>query len=380
MKKCSVKSLEPHVHHWCMSTTDEVFCQLHASYGFYLFDPSPTPPKQKRKKPKVKVKVSGSGEVSWDAYREPRDRYAYRPGLLPTSPLLVCHADTVMSCLEYIWKQDTATVISSELDDRLGIAILTDAIERGSALANCAMLICDNEEIGQTTASIFVEHALRKNAQWDVRPNWLMEFDRRGTDAVTYDYSNDTWESLLTHCGWEVGNGSFSDISSMEALEVSGVNVGVGYHREHSKQCHACLHDTVRAVARSEMFLRTFGNITMRHEQRGWRGYARKQYGGTSTTSTVKTYNSYDDYYVNGGKASDKVTPSKMLPTLPTIPVDEEFELPSLHDTANGIVVDGEVQCDDCLEWCSDNDVERTNIGYMLCPKCYADYLKRGMV
>lgn len=213
--------------HLCLSTTDGVFSTL-GDYGFTT----------------THVK---------------KRRYAFRPGKTTRSPLMVCHADTVIDGGNGPHNFDVkgSNVNSIALDDRLGIAAMLNTIDLNSAMANCAMLVCDEEEIGRSTAQIFDEPII---------PNWLVELDRRGTDVVSYEYESLLLNSLLQHAGFEPGRGSFSDICYLEHLGVCGFNVGVGYHREHSKECFANLRDTTSQMAKLENFYLKFSDVRLDFE------------------------------------------------------------------------------------------------------------------
>jgi hypothetical protein len=129
-------------------------------------------------------------------------------------------------------------------------------------LVDCAMLVCDNEEIGQSTATQFADD---QSVMPVYTPTMLIEFDRRGDDVVTYSYGDDTLHSLLQSVGFTIGQGSFSDICSMESLGVKGFNVGIGYHREHTDSCYALLDDTCEQYAKTLQFLALFGHVRLHH-------------------------------------------------------------------------------------------------------------------
>ena len=190
-----------------------------------------------------------------------KNRYAIRPGLNEDSPLLVCHADTVRPITSYHYDNESGKVTSLGLDDRLGIALMLYGIAYGE-LYDCAMLVCDNEEIGCSTASQFVSDQMTLPT---IVPNMLIEFDRRGDDVVTYCFGDTTLHSLLQSVGFRIGQGSFSDICSMEEMEVKGINVGIGYHREHSNECYAMLDDTCKQYDKTLQFLALFGHVRLDH-------------------------------------------------------------------------------------------------------------------
>ena len=233
----NVKTFEKIVHQTCSQTVEDIFNDYPEEYGF--------------------ERIEKHGK---------RQRYLYRPGIRDESPLLICHADTVLSSPAYQYDSWTGVVTSSELDDRLGIAVLLAIIQSSGKdcihLSDCAILITDNEEIGQSTSALFAGDC-KQNPERFGKPNWLMNFDRRGTDSVCYGYENDTFSSLLRHCGHTIGTGTCSDISRMESLGVSGVNVGIGYHGEHSLKCRAYLRDTLQSILAAECFCSQFHHVRL---------------------------------------------------------------------------------------------------------------------
>jgi len=238
----------------CMMTASEVFSYLQDKHGFTIY---------------IDAKTG--------------QRFAYRPGDSSESVMLVCHADTVLKDTRK--PKVTRNVIRTpELDDRLGIAAMLTGhkftVGSKGRLSKCAMLICDDEEVGDSTAALF------QSFFPSATPNWLVELDRRGTDVVTYDYGNETWHSLLQSVGYSIGQGSFSDICHLEGLGVCGVNVGVGYHNEHTFNCYANLSDTAKQLTRLDNLLSAFGHIRLRHDIPAGGYYSGKyeSVGGNLTT------------------------------------------------------------------------------------------------
>lgn len=198
-------------------------------------------------------------ELNFEIVNRRSRRYAFRPGCSTDSPMIVCHADTVLhgghEGHEYRYSKGRAYSIA--LDDRLGIACMVNAIRQKTFLGDCAMLICDEEEIGRSSAAIF---------DMDIFPNFLVELDRRGTDVVSYEYDSVLLQSLLHSVDFQTGSGSFSDICYLESLGVVGFNVGIGYHEEHSHQCYADLVDTFSQLQKLQKFVERFGDIRLEHE------------------------------------------------------------------------------------------------------------------
>lgn len=352
-----VRELESHVNYWCLMSTGSVFATLSRWYGFRVVDQGPVTSWRKS--------VVTGGEL--------RDRYAFRPGKSVNSPIIVCHADTVIGSDAYAFDRKSGVVTCAELDDRLGIACMSWAIDCQSPLADCAMLVCDNEEIGQSTADSFSLDYSHK-----LEPTMLIEFDRRGTDAVTYDYGNDTWHALLQHCGLRVGTGSFSDICKMTDFGVSGVNIGVGYHREHSLQCHADLRDTVRQFWRAETLVRTFGHVTMTYEPPRYSG--KRYYSSSISRYSVKPTSSgstrvigYKSVSNTGGSISNNTGNSisnSTGQTKPSSAYDWEQRLAddaALYDTLAPLDLDDDEQAAALQKWLRDNSGSSTNAQCRYC-------------
>ena len=210
MKIC-IETLEGYVRECCTKTRQECFVWLEKHHGF---------------------EVIGSGD----------ERFAIRLGVVPI--VGVCHIDTVLADVAYKYNKANQTVSSTELDDRLGLACWL-------YLSDChnispTIVCCDNEEVGQSTGDYAADYIREHN----IPCNWIIELDRRGTDVVSYDYSCPLWDNLLGQFFLAVGQGSFSDVSRMEALGVKGCNVAIGYYSEHTKRCHAKLDETADQLER----------------------------------------------------------------------------------------------------------------------------------
>jgi hypothetical protein len=143
-------------------------------------------------------------------------------------------------------------VYSTALDDRLGANIIMDILPMLGI--HCDILLTDDEEIGQSTAQLFARHWVRQERK---QYNWIFQFDRRGTDCVTYDYDG-MYDSAVQH--FDMGVGSFSDICWLESLNCAGMNIGTGYYREHCSDSYANLDETAQQIARFLCFYREFAS------------------------------------------------------------------------------------------------------------------------
>ena len=140
----------------------------------------------------------------------------------------VAHLDTVMALAPIKRK---SIIYAPQLDDRLGVWCLLHGLPmRGIKID---ILLTTDEEHMNSTAQDFIP-----NKQY----NWVIEFDRAGTDIVTYQYTD--FNETLHNAGFRVNRGSYSDICELEHLNCLCANIGIGYHNQHTINCYADLRDT----------------------------------------------------------------------------------------------------------------------------------------
>jgi len=137
-------------------------------------------------------------------------------------------------------------IFSPRMDDRLGVYVITRFLPALGIKPN--VLLTLGEETGRSTGQFYFQ---------DPAPNWMFQFDRRGTDVVMYQYDDKATRALLKPYGLRIGEGTFSDISSMDHLEVKGFNFGVGYHDEHGYYAHCVPSELFEQVAK---FVRFYGD------------------------------------------------------------------------------------------------------------------------
>lgn len=156
------------------------------------------------------------------------------------SVLAVAHLDIVGNDYRVSFSDTSAgpVVHSRALDDRLGawaalVALPALGIETD-------VLLTVGEEQGCSTAEFF-------DAPRDY--DHLIQFDRGHRDVVMYEYETPAYRDLVTSAsGMRVGKGSFSDISYLTHLGVTGFNFDAGYNNEHTARCHAYLYDTLDSL------------------------------------------------------------------------------------------------------------------------------------
>lgn len=174
--------------------------------------------------------------------------------------LAVAHLDTVGHADDRICRivntEGGLVVFSRALDDRLGAYIILELLPQLGL--NYDILLTVGEESGRSTAAYF---DMPDGKQYD----YMIEFDRGGTDVVMYQYDDMEVRDLVKRCGARVGDGSFSDISYLGHLGIKGFNWGVGYQDYHGPRAHAFLDDTFMMVARYLTFAEQNEGVYMPH-------------------------------------------------------------------------------------------------------------------
>lgn len=197
-------------------------------------------------------------------------QFAYRDA--GSKVLAVAHCDYVDRDSNHFY-YDYPEVHCSRLDDRLGVHAILDWLPLMGI--NVDVLLTTDEEIGRSTAQYFK----------GIKPyNWIFQFDRRGTDAVTYHY-DEMDEYAAQH--FKVGYGSFSDICWLD-LGVCGLNVGTGYYNEHTLGSYCDLRDFAEQLKKFRRFYDDFKDTCIPHD-------SSTDYKGYNTNSyNVKVTHYYD--------------------------------------------------------------------------------------
>ena len=143
-----------------------------------------------------------------------------------------------------------------QLDDRLGAWMCIDVMKRAGI--ECDVLLCDSEEVGNSTAQYF---------ESPKKYNWIMEWDRQGGGVVMYDYETTELMSALRSYDYDTEQGSFTDICSLQDLGCKGFNFGVGYHKQHSHECYANLAETWDSFRKFQSFYHDYKDEHLEHEK-----------------------------------------------------------------------------------------------------------------
>lgn len=156
-----------------------------------------------------------------------------------------------------------------QLDDRLGAWMILDVLPRAGI--TCDVLLTDSEESGNSTA---------KHFNPPKKYNWIMEFDRAGSDVVMYDYEDKEVRDLMREYEYRVGSGSFTDICELQDLGCKAFNFGVGYHNQHTDECYANLSETFDSFRKVQEFYEHWKDEHFPHTK--VETYSSWSYGGIS--------------------------------------------------------------------------------------------------
>ena len=169
-----------------------------------------------------------------------------RPG---SKILAVAHIDYLGTGTVY--KASRRQVVSSALDDRLGVYAAIEALP--SMGVKCDVLLCDDEESANSSLQSVGMGFLS-------RYNWIVELDCSGVRAVTYGYQS--MVGVLDTVYEDVSIGAFSDITSIEHVSPIGAfNAGVGYQNQHSEQCVIHIKDFTRAMRKIKTFYDLYQDV-----------------------------------------------------------------------------------------------------------------------
>src|SRR5208282_1736245 len=201
-------------------------------------------------------------QKSW--YSEQDDYYHFRDN--GSRVLAVSHLDTVVKADRRVPLFANTSrgplITGGALDDRLGAYVILDLLPKLGV--TCDHLLTVGEESGCSTAQFF-----KPEKDYD----WIIEFDRMGTDVVMYQFEDEASRRAVRASGAVMGHGSYSDIAYLEHVGVKAFNWGVGYGGNyHSEQGYAYLGDTFGMVAKYLRFHEQNAGLAMPHieEEEPW--------------------------------------------------------------------------------------------------------------
>lgn len=164
---------------------------------------------------------------------------------------------------------------SGALDDRLGAYTILELLPKLGIEHD--LLLTVGEEQGNSTAQFFDPPEGKKY-------NWLIEFDRGGTDVVMYQYDSPELRALVRASGARPSDGSFSDIAYLGHLGSKGLNWGVGYRDYHTTRGHVWLQDYWMMIGHYLKFHKANADLILPHSRaderrNGWIGGGYGSYG-----------------------------------------------------------------------------------------------------
>lgn len=206
-------------------------------------------------------------------------------------PILVGRDNQQKSWSNYV-SDEIVKVNGGQVDDRVGVWILLDVLPTLTKVP-FDYLLTNDEEVGRSSA---------QDVKID-RYNWTFQFDRHGTDYVDYNLASNDFISDFKITGIEHSQGSFSDICYLSGNSGSCVNVGTGYHWEHSSEAFVNLDECWDQVTRFIKFMEKFAD-------KSYERMERKSYKpGVYKSGTYKTQSSTDSastYYSHGWEFGDE--------------------------------------------------------------------------
>jgi hypothetical protein len=316
----------------------------------------------KQLKRRCNAKISDFWQLG-QAYTCPDGMFTYIDNGAPV--LAVAHLDTVNDDQHFYHNQfgKEHVVYSTALDDRLGAYIILDLLPQLVGKGAYDILLTEGEEVGRSTAYYF---------EGSHEYNWMFQFDRRGEDVVMYQYDSKENRALLKDYGFKPDIGSFTDISSMDHLKVSGFNFGTGYYDNHSIRSYAELDVTERMVRK---FVRFFKENKDKHIPAP--PVDHRVYNKPWNYNDYKDYNSYNQF--EKYDIGDCVDCGQVNVDIDTDGLCKDCSArydASLMDYPLSLTSKGRSwnKCMACGHWRTDVD------SFGLCPDCYGNGSTSGSV
>jgi hypothetical protein len=176
------------------------------------------------------------------------ERFLYVRGARPNKVLLVAHADTVWDH-DYGFNPGPTNEIKIEdgniravneefglgADDRAGCAMLWLLKGLGHSL-----LVTNGEEDGQKGVGWLMSENKDIAEEINHDHQFVIQLDRRnGRDFKCYDVGTDEFRSYVAEkTGYTEPDQRFTTDIVTLCREIAGVNLSVGYHKEHGNQEH----------------------------------------------------------------------------------------------------------------------------------------------
>lgn len=162
-----------------------------------------------------------------------------RPG---SKILAVAHID--YHCSGRVHKASPETVVSSALDDRLGVYMAMEALPEIGV--RCDVLLTDDEESAMSTMQGLGMAFLR-------RYNWIIQLDYPGEGVSMHGYTG--MRDAVQEVFGPAPPVSFTDISFVKDYSpISAFNAPTGYVQQHTEGCHVSMPVFARCLERIKAF------------------------------------------------------------------------------------------------------------------------------
>jgi hypothetical protein len=162
-----------------------------------------------------------------------------RPG---SKILVVAHID--YHCSGRVHKANSEIVVSSALDDRLGVYMAMEALPAMGI--PCDVLLTDDEESAMSTMQHLGMGFLR-------RYNWIVELDYPGEGVSTHGFEG--MRAQVEELYGPAPPVSFTDISFVRDYSpISAFNAPIGYVNQHTESCSVNMHVFARCLGKLKVF------------------------------------------------------------------------------------------------------------------------------
>ncbi len=193
------------------------------------------------------------------------EKFLFLQGMRENRVLLVAHADTFWDETYHRPESSPKAVVQQDgiiknshgglgADDRAGCALLWLLKDTGHSL-----LIANGQEDGCKGSRWLMEHHGDIAAEINRNHQFAVQFDRRnGTDYKCYSVGTDAFrEYIELVTGYSEPDRRFETDIVFLCRNICGVNLSVGFHREHSKEEYLILEEWQRSLDLCRRWLST---------------------------------------------------------------------------------------------------------------------------
>lgn len=168
----------------------------------------------------------------------------------------VAHLDSVNNPTHF-WC-NSKFIAAPTIDNRMGAWILLHGLPSMGIYPD--VLLTENEESCNSTGEDF--------QPTEVKWNWMFSFDRKDNDVVLYQYGFGQLQTAIKEHGFTIGQGSYSDISSMGHLHIEGANFGCGMQDYHSAHGYVLVEMLTKQLLKFAKLWKTIEHTKFPWEER----------------------------------------------------------------------------------------------------------------